>query len=212
MGHVVTLIGGVRETPKASDQSGVVFVPVPREEQERALDFLDANVLQTPMWLLDSDLLRRLQPVGAVDRVRSLQVGVLGQMLDPMRLARLVEGDAIDRTGYPLADYMGDLRGRVWSELGDRRPEADVFRRNLQRGYLEQVAKLVTEDEGPLPSRVSYLGVDVSQSDLRASARGTLRRVQQDARTALNRTQDVATRDHLADVVARIEDVLNPGR
>ncbi len=212
MGHVVTLVGGVRETPKASDQSGVVFVPVPRAEQERALDFLDANVLQTPMWLLDSDLLRRLRPVGAVDQVRLLQVGILGQMLDPMRLARLVEGDAIDQTGYPLADYMDDVRGRVWAELDDRRPAIDVFRRNLQRGHMEQVAELITEDESPLPSRVSYLGVDVSQSDLRASARGTLRRIQTDARTALTRTQDTATRDHLADIVARVEDVLNPGR
>ena len=212
MGHVVTLLGGVRETPKASDQAGVVYQPVPRAEQARALDFLDAHVLQTPTWLLDADLLRRVQPVGAVDRLRSLQVSILDQMLDPMRLARLVEGDAIDGTGYPLADYLDDLRTRVWRELADRRPAVDVFRRNLQRGYVEQLAALVTEDERPLPSSVAYLGVDVSQSDLRASARGQLRRVQRDARAALARTPDAATRDHLEDIVARIEDTLDPGR
>ena len=150
-GHVVTLIGGVRETPKTADQSGAVYRPVPRSEQERALAFLDEHVLQTPTWLLDPDLLRRIQPVGAVDRVRALQVGVLGQMLDPMRLGRLVEAQAVDRTGYPLADYMDALRGRVWAELDDRRPAVDVFRRNLQRGYLEQLAALMTEDERELP-------------------------------------------------------------
>ena len=210
-GHVVTLIGGVRETPKASDQPGVVFVPVPRAEQIRALDFLDANVLQTPMWLLDRDLLRRLQPVGAVDRVRSLQVGILDQMLDTRRLARLVEGDAIDGSGYAMADYLDDVRARVWSELADRRP-VDVFRRNLQRGMVERLAAIMTEDEAEVPSRMAYLNVDVSQSDLRASARSQLRRIQQQAQAALPQTRDAATRDHLADVVARVEDTLDPGR
>ena len=215
MGHVVTVIGGVRETPKATDQAGAVYRPVPRAEQERALAFLSEHVLQTPTWLLDADLLRRIQPVGAVDRVRALQVDVLDDLLDPTRLGRLVEADAIDGPAarpYPLADYMDDLRAAVWSELDGRRPTVDVFRRNVQRGYLEQLAALMTEDERPLPAQVRYLGVDVSQSDVRASARGALRRVQADARTAQARTQDPATRDHLADVVARVEDTLNPGR
>ncbi len=212
MGHVVTVIGGVRETPKASNQSGPVFVTVSQAEQKRALEFLDENVLQTPTWLLDADLLRRIRPVGAVDQVRSLQVGILGQMLDPMRLGRLVEGDVVDGVGYSLSDYMDDVRGRVWSDLEGARPVVDVYRRNLQRGYIEQLSSLMTEDERTLPSSIRYLGVDVSQSDIRAAARGSLRRVEAEARTALNRATDAATRDHLEDVVARVEAVLDPSR
>ena len=214
MGHVTTVIGGVRETPKTTDQAGAIYEVVPRAEQERALAFLDAQVLQTPTWLLDAEILRRLQPVGGVDRVRQLQVSVLDALLDPMRLGRLVEAEAIDAPGaaYPLAAYMDDLREDVWAELDDRRPVVDVFRRNLQRGYVEQLSALMTEDERPLPSSVRYLGVDVSQSDVRAAARGALRRVQADARAAASRTRDAATRDHLTDVVARIEAVLDPAR
>ena len=211
-GHVVTVIGGVRETPKSTDQAGPVFVPVSRAEQKRALEFLDRNVLQTPMWLLDTDLLRRIRPVGAVDQVRQLQVGILGQMLDPMRLGRLVEGDAVDGVGYGLSEYQDDLRRLVWSELEDARPVVDVYRRNLQRGYLERLASHMTEDERQLPSVIRYLGVDVSQSDVRASARGSLRRVEAEARDALDRTTDPATRDHLEDVVARVEATLDPSR
>ena len=213
MGHVVTVIGGVRETPKTTDQPGAVYQPVPRAEQERALAFLDENVLQTPTWLMDPDLLRRIQPVGAVDRVRALQVGILDQHAGPDAPGPAGRGRRRRRrTGYPLADYMDDLRADVWAELDDRRPAVDVFRRGLQRGYLERLAALMTEDERRLPSQVAYLGVDVSQSDVRASARGALRRVQTDARAALARTRDAATRDHLADVVARVEDTLEPGR
>lgn len=213
MGHVVTVVGGVRETPKAAGQAGVVFAPVPRAEQERALAFLDANAFQTPTWLLKADLLRRIQPVGAVDRLRALQVSVLNDLLDPMRLGRLVEAEAVDGgAAYPLPAFLADLRASVWAELDDRRPEVDVYRRNLQRGYVERLGALMTEDERPLPEAVRFLGVDVSQSDVRAAARGELRRVQSAARQASARARDAATRDHLDDIAARVEAILDPAR
>ena len=207
MGHVVTVVGGVRETPKASDQAGVVYEPVGRDEQERALAFLDANVFQTPTWMLDPAILRRIQPVGAVDGIRRAQVGVLDQLLDPMRLGRLVEAETIPGpvAPYPLAAFMDDLREDVWAELDARRPAVDVYRRNLQRGYVERLTALLTEDEPDLPARFRSLGVDVSQSDVRAAARGALRRVRDDARAGAGRTRDVATRDHLLDVAARVD-------
>ncbi len=212
MGHVVTVVGGVRETPKSTDQAGVVYEPVPRAEQERALAFLDEHVFQAPTWMLDPSILRRIQPVGAVDGIRAAQVGVLNSLLDPMRLGRMVEAEAIDGGGYPLPAYMDDLRADVWAELDDRRPAIDVYRRNLQRGYVERLAALMTEDERDLPSSVAYLGVDVSQSDVRAAARSALRAVQRDARQSLGRVQDEATRDHLEDVVARVDETLDPAR
>ena len=214
MGHVVTVVGGVRMTPKASDQAGVVYEPVARDQQERALAFLDANVFETPTWLLDPEILRRVQPTGAVDRVRSLQVGILNGLLDPMRLGRLVEAEAVATPGgaapYPLAAFMADLRADVWAELDDRRPAIDVYRRNLQRGYVERLAALLTEDERALPAPIRHLGVDVSQSDVRAAARGALRQVREDAEAGARRTRDAATRDHLRDIVARVDAAFDP--
>ena len=207
MGHVVTVVGGVRMTPKASDQAGVVYEPVGRAEQERALAFLDANVFETPTWMLDPAILRRIQPTGAVDGLRRAQVGVLDDLLDPTRLGRLVEAEAVPGPAapYPLAAFMDDLREDVWAELGDRRPAVDVYRRNLQRGHVERLVALLTEDERALPARVRNLGVDVSQSDVRAAARGALRRVRDDARAGAGRAADASTRDHLRDVVARVD-------
>lgn len=210
MGHVVTVVGGVRETPKSTDQPGAVYAPVPREEQERALAFLGEHVFETPTWLLEPDVLRRIQPTGAVDRIRALQVSVLDDLLDPMRLGRLVEAEAVDGPGgadaYPLPAFMADLRADVWSELDARRPAVDVYRRNLQRGYVERLATLLTEDEREgTPARYRHLAVDVSQSDVQAAARGALRRLRDDARAAAERTRDAATRDHLEDVAARVD-------
>lgn len=225
MGHVVTVVGGVRETPKSTDQAGAVFEPVPRAEQERALAFLDAQVFETPTWLLDPAVLRRIEPTGAVERIRNAQVGVLNGLLNPMRLGRLVEAEAIDGPGgadaidgpggadaYPLAAFMADLRADVWAELGDRRPQIDVYRRNLQRGYVERLAALMTEDEPQnVPGPYRNLVVDVSQSDVRAAARAALRAVQRDARQSLARTRDAATRAHLQDIDARIVELFDVG-
>ncbi|MEM1054846.1 MAG: zinc-dependent metalloprotease [Bacteroidota bacterium] len=205
MGHVVPVIGGVRETPKATDQAGPVFDPIPREEQERALQFLSDNVLTTPNWLLDRDLLRRIEPAGAVDRLRGIQVGILRGMLDPGRLHRLVEREAIDGgEAYPLTDYMDDLRQAVFSELEDRRPAVEAQRRHVQRGYVETLERLMMTDERPLPS--AFTRVDISQSDIRAEARRQLKAVRDAARSA--RGADAATRAHLDDLADRIDDHL----
>jgi hypothetical protein len=70
---------------------------------------------------------------------------------------------------------MEDLRGAVWTELRSG-GSITVYRRNLQRGYLERMAWLMTEEPRRLPSfsAGSVNGVNVSQSDIRAYARGEL--------------------------------------
>ena len=206
MGHVVTVIGGVRVTPKSTDQAGAVYEPVPRAEQERALAFLAENVFQTPDWLLDREILRRIEHAGAVDRLRSIQVGILAALHDPGRLHRLVEREAIDGgEAYPLMDYMADVRGYVFSELRQRRPAIETQRRHLQRGYVEALVGLLTADERPRPS--AFTRVDISQSDIRAAARAQLKAVRAAARRASG--ADAATRAHLDDVADRIDEALD---
>jgi hypothetical protein len=53
-------------------------------------------------------------------------------------------------------------------------------------------------------------GVKVSQSDIRAYARGELGILQRDIQQALNRRLTAATRVHLQDALARIDHILDP--
>ncbi len=200
MGHVVTVIGGVRVTPKSTDQAGAVYEPVPRAEQERALEFLSANVFTTPDWLMDREILRRIEASGAVDRMRGIQMRTLGGVLNAERLHRLVEREAIDGgEAWPLAEYMDAVREDVWSELAPPRPTIATQRRHLQRGYVETLESLMTEDE--------RRGTDLSQSDIRAAARAELKTVRAQARRA--RGADAATRAHLDDIADRIDTLLD---
>jgi hypothetical protein len=215
MGHVVTVVGGVTVDPKASNQPGPVYAVVPGDEQRAAVDFLAQNVFETPTWLLDPEILRRIEPAGAVDRIRGMQVSFLNSLLQPNRLQRLIEAETLDMSddntdGYPLIEFMDDLRAAVWHELDDSRPVVDTYRRDLQRGYVERLEYLMTED--PQVSFAWYYGtdVDVSQSDIRAYVRGQLRSLEEDARAAAERTRDAATRYHLTDIAERIHQLLFP--
>ncbi len=213
MRHVVTLVGGIYENRKASDQAGMIYNTVPRDHQEKAMAFLNDHVFETPTWLLDDSILRRVEPAGAVDRIRSRQVSILNNLLAPTRLQRLIEAETIDgEDTYGLLDFMEDLKDAIWRELGETRPKIDTYRRNLQRGYLERMEYLMNEEFSSNFAFFYGTTVDVSQSDIRPAVRGLLDDLQRKASAAGRRAQDKMTRYHLEDVVMRIDDLLNPER
>lgn len=210
--HVVANVGGVYETPKLAGQDGPVYTPVPAERQRAAMAFLQAEVFTTPRWLLDDDLLGRIEYSGALDRLRALQVGRLNALLDPGRLQRLVEAEAAQgRSAYTLDAFLTDLRRGLWAELA-RGQAVDVYRRALQRGYLERMATLLTQEPSSPPANdfLWNTPVDLSQSDVRPHVRAHLRALQGEVRAALPHTRDTATRYHLHDVLARLGELLDP--
>lgn len=212
LGHVAKNVGGVYENYKTYDQEGVVYETVPAAKQRAAVAFLAENAFQTPGWLLEPAVLDRIEHSGAMNRLRQYQVGVLNSLLDPQVLARLIEFDARgDAEAYAPVELLSDVRGAVWTEL-ERGGEIDPYRRNLQRGYLERLEFLMTDDSPPGQSNayMDITPVDVSQSDIRAYVRGELTALDRAVRQALRRTNDRATRLHLEDVLVRIENILDP--
>lgn len=216
MGHVATIIGGVDQTRKTVDQQGAVYTIIPRARQQAAVRFLSEQAFATPLWMVDRDILSRIEHAGAVDRLRSRQVGVLNNVLEPRRLQRLIESEAaIGNQAYTAAELFRDVHRAVWSELGAARP-IDTYRRNLQRGYLERMQYLLTEELPPISPQirrfVTVTDVDISQSDIRALARGDLEDLRREITAALPRVSDRMTRLHLRDAQARIQEILEPGR
>ena len=211
IGHVANNVGGWYENFKTSDQDGLVYEMVPEAKQREAMQWLDEQVFQTPAWLLHDDVLRRIEGAGAVERMRRYQVGAVNTLLAPQRLARMMEAEVMSEDTYTCSELFADLRGSIWNELRDR-SSIDAFRRNLQRGYLERLEMLMTEEAPPTPSFFSsfgFINVDVSQSDIRAYVRGELETIKRDANRALNRgVPDNITRLHLRDVVVRVDDIL----
>lgn len=214
MGHVTTIVGGVEWTRKAQGQDGPAYTIVEKARQQRAMKFLTAQAFTTPTWMIDRNILSRIEHAGTVDRIRARQVAVLTNLLEPRRMQRLIEAEAaLGRDAYTLADLFTDAHAAVWSELAGGKP-IDEYRRNLQRGYLERLEFLMTQELPPIPPQFARFTivtpVDVAQSDIRAFARGDLETIKRQAAAAAAQTTDTATRLHLRDVVARIEKILEP--
>ncbi|RKV75318.1 MAG: DUF5117 domain-containing protein, partial [Alloprevotella sp.] len=60
VGHVLAQIGGVHREYKSVEQSGAVFKTMTRERQQRALAWLDKNVLECPTWMISEPYISRL--------------------------------------------------------------------------------------------------------------------------------------------------------
>jgi hypothetical protein len=111
---------------------------------------------------------------------------------------------------------LATVRGGVWSELDTGTP-IDPLRRNLQRGHIERLETLMTEEQELPDSEFFryYTGrtpIDVSQSDIRPLVRGELQDLDEAIADALGDrdvTEDRTTRLHLEDARARIEDILD---
>ena len=213
LGHVARNVGGWYENFKTYEQDGPVYEMVPEERQRASMQWLNEQVFTTPEWMLKQDVLRRIEGVGAMDRIRRYQVGAVNLLLDPQRLARMMEAEVMDgEETYTCAEMFNDLHEGIWSELATG-ATIGPFRRNLQRGYLERLEWLMTEEAPEVPSFFASFGftnVDVSQSDIRAFVRGELETLRREVSRARNRTSDRMTRLHLQDLLARIDAILDP--
>jgi len=216
MNHVAVVVGGVYRQEKYPDQAGVIHTAVPRARQAAAVRFLNENAFATPSYFLDTEVLRRIEPSGFVERIRVRQTALLNTLFNDARLGRLAEQEATaggQQPAYKLADLFGDVRGGIFAELSGNRA-VDPYRRNVQQSFVDQMERLITTPLlTPVPPQLQgFPGVNptLRPTDARALARLELQGLQSGLRTATSRAADRTTRAHYADLAARIDRILNP--
>ena len=212
MGHVTANIGGVYEEYKTTDQEGAVYKPVDKITQKEALKFVINELFNTPTWMLDKNILSKTEFSGSVERVRGLQARTLNSILDPGRMARMIENETSNGSlAFSLLNMMSDLRKGVWSEIYSKK-SIGTYRRNLQRVYLDRLDYLLNKAKNQKGKNSGYYkssGININQSDVKSIARGELKRIQRDAKAA-SKSGNTLTRYHLQDVVDRIDSILEP--
>ncbi|WP_127018508.1 zinc-dependent metalloprotease [Flagellimonas beolgyonensis] len=214
MGHVSNNIGGVYEYHKTADQEGPVYTHVPKQHQKNAMAFMQEQLFATPEWMIDQNIINKIQYSGSVDRIRGMQERYLNTMLQLGKLARIIENETINGDeAYGLLEMMRDLRRGIWSETRSGR-SIDTYRRNLQKAHIDRLAYLMTaENQGKLPDFGGYrksTPVNTSQSDIRSVARAELNNLKSDIRGGLSRISDTMSRYHLQDTLERIDMILDP--
>lgn len=108
---------------------------------------------------------------------------------------------------------MTELRIGLWKELRNGN-KIDVYRRNLQRAYIDRLEFLMTKEQPKVPENIRRwvvrTEVNASQSDIRAVVRAELNTLRRSVRNAIGRTADTMTRYHLQDIDQRIKLILDP--
>ena len=206
VGHVVTHVGGVVEESKNPSQEGDVYNPVTKTYQKAAIQWLHKNAFETPTWLLDDAILKNINYAGYSDRLRSLQSRHLNNLLDFERLGRLIDHSALDSKNYSALEMLRDVRLGIWSETKSG-SNVSIYRRNLQRAYVDRMTYLMTEELNPQRSRQYF---NVNQSDVRALVRGELNQLLNTLNTASKSATNTETKYHYKDCIERIKQVLDP--
>lgn len=213
MNHVAQIVGGYNSQQKHIGQNGVRFNLISKARQAEAVKFLSENAFATPTWAIDKEILRRIEPIGVLNRIRNSQNSVLNNLLSSSRFARLVEQQALDGiNAYAPDEFLGDVRNSVWSELNAPKVSVDAYRRNLHRSYLDIANNKLNAPPATAPQGLpaQFAAQFISSGDERAYYRSELRTLSATITAALPRAADKATKVHLEAVRDQIGKILNP--
>ena len=197
MGHVANVVGGVQEINLYYGDADRRYFPNPADYQQDAATFLIDNAFQTPTKFIGEDIVGRLTAEGTAQTVLSAQSRVLASLLSRQRLDRMAEVEQTQgKATYAPAKLFLDLRNGLFREWNVKPLEVDLYRRNLQRTYIDLLA--------------ADLKAPAGNSDLPAYSRIELETI----RDLLRKTDASAAKPvvqaHVKDLIARISRALDP--
>jgi hypothetical protein len=223
MSHVAGIVGGFNSQEKVVGQEGRIFTLIPKEKQAEAVRYLMDAAFVTPTWMIDEEILRRIEPVGVIERIRDAQNRILLSLLNSARFARLVEQEALDgNRAYSPVEFLATVRKGIWKELDGTQVKIDPYRRELQRSYLHEVnTKLNAERAAaaggrggggtpPAPDGEAPPIRVTSSGDERPMYRAELKALNASITAALAKTTDHETKAHLEASRDEIAKILDP--
>ncbi len=209
MGHVTKNVGGIYETPKTYDMEGSQYEVVPNNIQNEAVTFLNTQLFKTPKWILDQNIMSKINPDNGVEAIKALQNNTLSSLLSGDRLIRLIETSSVNKENYSVDKLMTDLKKGIFSELKTG-SSIDIYRRNLQKLYINEVIGALDVDGKQTARGLNRRPVKYNETDIPSIARGQLSELKREIKTALSITSDRLSKFHLQDLLSRIDTALDP--
>jgi hypothetical protein len=212
--HVATVVGGEQVQYKSGSQPGAVYTPLSRARQQEAMRFLSDNVFQTPTYLIQPDIARRIEAGGMITRITNAQARVLSSVLNDERMNRLLDNEALaPASSYSLASMLDDLKHGIWTELSESRVSIDAYRRTLQNEFLNQIDRKLNPPPVTgtfTPPFPGFTPPAPLSADAKNELRGELVSVRADIRRAIGRAADRETELHLEGAEHQIGNILDP--
>ena len=163
-------IGGatVNRDKKGDPGNRQSLIPIPAEQQRKALDFVMRNAFRDDSYGLSNSILTRLTSDKWIDegvrsmgestfpvhdRILGIQASAMTMLMNPTTLRRVYDNELLvprEQDALTLPEMMDKVQAEVWSELGAnpegdisvRKPRISSWRRNLQREYLDRLIDL----------------------------------------------------------------------
>lgn len=209
MGHVTKNVGGIYYDPKTTDMEGNEYEVVPAKIQNEAIAFLNEQLFKTPTWLLDQNIINKINPDSGVEAMKSLQGSILNSLLSGDRLIRLIETSALDKKNYSVDELMTDLKKSIFSELNTN-AAIDIYRRNLQKLFVNNLIDALDKEGKKTASGLNRRPVKYDETDIPSIARGHLIELKNKLVTGASTNPDRLSKFHLLDLVAKIKEALEP--
>jgi hypothetical protein len=216
MGHVTKNVGGIYDSPKTYDMIGNQFTVVPKSIQKDAVLFLNTQLFKTPVWLLDQNVLSKINPENGVEAIKAMQDATLTSLMAGDRMVRLLEASAASKDNYSIDELITDLNKGIFSELKSN-AAIDMYRRNLQKLYVDKMIDLLKPGSTTVravPVGVTYgfttRKVNLAQTDLPSIARGQLISLRNELKLSTSTITDRMSKYHALDLISRITLGLDP--
>lgn len=200
-GHVLKNLAGVPQTARSTGEPGNLYAYTPKAVQREAIAYFNKHVFETPYWLLDTNILNKINNPAMGDPLPQLQSTWLMLVTSGGRLTRL--GEVANRFRkedvHTPEELLIDVEKGLWSEL-ETGKEIDYYRRKLHRAYIANLIGLVDPDaiKGGMEKLIASMSAEaVSNSDVKSLARKRLVGLQSRIRKALNANSNPKNREHL---------------
>lgn len=192
--HAAVHIGGIYRNFKVAEEDGIVYEPVEREVQKRALKFLGDYLFTPPDWLFGEKYLYRIYESPRREMHKILDDVLSPEaypLLDPETLLILKDYAADRENCYTVEEYLTDLKAILFNELQTRRP-IGKFRRHAQQVCVESMISLLKNEK-------------YGKTDVPVIARTFLIRLLQDIKKNESSFKDTDSREHLVFICAKIQ-------
>lgn len=149
VGHVIKNMGGIQTTIRTDSDPAPKMIPVSKEKQVDAMNFLLDEVLTTPTWLVDEKIADRVMLSGGgsfQNYVEDIQTRVVNTLLDAPVMQSIVVNEKRFGSSKTMGidQYMSMLRNNVWKELNQPVVKVDGYRRAIQRSYVGALSFILT--------------------------------------------------------------------
>jgi hypothetical protein len=132
------------------------------------------------------------------------QCTFIGSILNMGLMLRMNDEYAIDpENGYNPIEYLEDVRRGVWVGIYDgKTEESNIFRRAMERAYINQYEELVNWD-------ISKRKFDLGVMDFKTLVRLDLLKLYKDLKSKVKSVKDPVVKQHYGESVKKIEKILD---